>query len=289
MGPAVARDHEPFFHAVVRHPDDDSLRLRLAEALDGDSRYPSWSDFIRRHVRLADLGSVLDQPGGFALLQEAKSLWQSSGSAWIPYIWNGLELPPPRYEHYHRGMLELLEAPDNRIVEAGDELFRLTPIRHVNVLSLERYSLSEVIGSLAGRGIRSLSLQSLDVTGAQVRDLDWSAVSSIRWLSLAGNDALTREDVAALVRSLHANVPELVFVDFDGMHADPREPLLYDQDAAVGSRLPDWARELEDSGVIPWLHPEVSGGRAALMDRLLLGVARNGHAGAGRPEPVPPM
>lgn len=271
MGPGIALEwnYERLLQAIVKDPDNDGLRLRFAQELDKDPRTRAQAEFIRIQLRMADLSQALDTPDGFGLLRHARNLWQEHGAHWVHPLWRKLELPVPQYGHYHRGLLELLDAPGFRIVKAGEEIFRWAPIRHVNVRSLGEHTLSEVCHCLRGSNLRSLSIECLNLTGPQVKDVDWAELSTLRWLSIAGNGELTREDVSGLVRDWRVALPRLKFVNFDGIEADPRERLLYDQDVATGSILEQWAAGLQGDTPVAWLRPQVTGGRAALVDRFI--------------------
>lgn len=273
LTPATAREERPLesiLRQIIQDPDGDRLRLRFADTAALIPELRPWSEFIRIQLQQTSLAASLDTPAGFALLRRARTLWAEYGSRWVHPLWQQLNLGKPQFAHFHRGFLELVEAPDFRIVEAGEQILASGPVRHVNVTSLDRYELGQVVAAIGGQQVRSLSLECLSLTGGQLRQTDWSRLPGLRWISLAGNDSLGQEDFARLAEVWRKYLPELTHVNFDGCGADPCERLLYDQDAVAGSRQPDWARQMETGEPLRWLHPRVIHGRPAMVDRMLL-------------------
>jgi uncharacterized protein (TIGR02996 family) len=148
-------EREALLKAVCDNPDDDTPRLVLADWLDENGE-PERAEFIRLQIEIAAL------PDGKTKQKKQareKKLLAAHGEEWtepLKEFESGYFGEPFRFA---RGFIESIGLDDETLIERGEELFALAPIREVRFGELEEY---EDIAKCK----HLLRLSTLDLTGS---------------------------------------------------------------------------------------------------------------------------
>jgi uncharacterized protein (TIGR02996 family) len=139
----------PFLRALLAQPDDDTLRLAMADWLD-ENDDPARAEFIRVQIELAR--GVEDRERRIALEKQQAKLLVAHEREWARPLLEALEgqedesggwsFPRAKYEAryadvwwgccaFRRGMAEYFHLPAPVINRHGEKLARLTPVREL--------------------------------------------------------------------------------------------------------------------------------------------------------------
>jgi uncharacterized protein (TIGR02996 family) len=135
----------PFLQALLANPDDDTLRLALADWLDENDQ-PARAEFIRVQVELARGVAELDRRRHLELRQ--RDLLLTHEADWVQPLAEVLDCPPGTWGGwvFRRGFVEYFHLPATVVNRHGERLTQLTPVRELflrpcnsgNVLALCR-------------------------------------------------------------------------------------------------------------------------------------------------------
>ena len=175
----------PFLPALLAEPDDDTLRLALADWLDENGQ-PARAEFIRVQIALAR--GVADPDSRWDLDRRQRDLLGAHDAEWVaplaavlgyrPGEWNGWA--------FRRGFVEYFRLPASALVSCGARLARLTPIRELHVDADPFGNLRDLWRQPWLRSVTHLSGVHLDwwsapamldspyLTGLRVLDSRWS-------------------------------------------------------------------------------------------------------------------
>ena len=120
----------PFLRALLAQPDDDTLRLAMADWLD-ENDDPARAEFIRLQVELAS--GVEDRDRRFELELRQRELLLAHEGEWVRPLAEVLECPPGTWGGwvFRRGFVEYFHLPAAVANRCGEKLARLTPIREL--------------------------------------------------------------------------------------------------------------------------------------------------------------
>jgi uncharacterized protein (TIGR02996 family) len=139
---------EAFLRDIQEHPDEDAPRLIYADWLDdrGGPGDAARAEFIRVQCELPRLPVGTSDERRAVLRARAHQLlrehWEDWGRPLARLLghqksWSVVVAP----HHFQRGFLETLRVPTQLFLSCAEELFRLTPLRHLQL---------EGAGALAG-------------------------------------------------------------------------------------------------------------------------------------------
>ncbi|MFO0825605.1 MAG: TIGR02996 domain-containing protein [Gemmataceae bacterium] len=122
----------PFLKALLAEPDDDTLRLALADWLDENDQAPR-AEFIRVQIELTR--GVEDHECRCALEARQRDLLIAHDTEWIRPLADVLECEPGEWGGwvFRRGFVEYFRLSGNRLPLCGKRLAELTPIRQLNL------------------------------------------------------------------------------------------------------------------------------------------------------------
>jgi len=120
----------PFLKALLAQPDDDTLRLALADWLDENGQ-PARAEFIRIQVELAR--GVEDRDRRRALELRQRDLLIAHEGEWVKPLAEVLECPPGKWGGwvFRRGFVEYFHLSASVVNKHGEKLARLTPVREL--------------------------------------------------------------------------------------------------------------------------------------------------------------
>jgi uncharacterized protein (TIGR02996 family) len=221
-------DADAFLRAIIDNPDDDTPRLVYADWLD-ENGDPERAEFIRVQIALAR------EPHGHqarqALIARNESLLRHHRVEWTPRPASGMDVA------FHRGFVEEVGAEARAFVAEADELFRLAPVRHVQLrwtseLPYERAQLMQAVagiphlarlrtlglrgGYIGSDGVRALAvehlgcLDSLDLYDCRVGMRGVRALVEAPWFAgLASLDLRYNDINAAALHALGVRLNDL--------------------------------------------------------------------------------
>lgn len=254
---------------VLVRPEDDTARLAYALALpEGDPR----RRFILVQLQLAHIlsheGNADDWSRAEACRSESQALIAQHGEEWAAPLRERVpkrlvQTPGERRGVVHdesvgfaRGLVEKLTLPPRLFVEHAEELFRRTPLLHLQLGETEGLDAFWSCPHL-GR-IRALSLANLPIGAAGMRALVASPyLRELRWLSVYGCK-IGVEGLEILCSA--STLPSLRWVSLGANgFTDPQEsPGSVDGDWIYDWQQSDFGRELEKKhGRKEWLHFKV--------------------------------
>ena len=120
----------PFLQALLAEPDDDTLRLALADWLDENDQ-PARAEFIRVQVELAH--SAPDPDRWQFLDQRQNELLLAHGGEWVAPLGFDAGAIHSRLE-FRRGFVECFRLSVGVLIRDGARLARLTPVRELHVV-----------------------------------------------------------------------------------------------------------------------------------------------------------
>lgn len=141
----------PFLPALLADPDDDTLRLALADWLDehdddpgpagradsspgaGPGSRAARAEFIRVQIALARGAS--DPDSRWYLDRRQSALLSAHDAEWVAPLEAVLGVRPGEWSGwaFRRGFVEYFHLPVNTLVNCGAQLARLTPVRELNL------------------------------------------------------------------------------------------------------------------------------------------------------------
>ncbi|MFQ3649125.1 MAG: TIGR02996 domain-containing protein [Gemmataceae bacterium] len=225
---------------VIENPDEDAPRLVMADWLEeyGDQVAQDRARFIRLQVRRAQLSDY--SPEAWACRSEELRLLRRHRLAWLTRLDRFVSKAT-----FQRGFAESLVLGVAQFVKNADTLFRLTPVRQLQLLRLAQTKLTMPdlaavpgLNRLRGLSLRHSNLgdervaellqvlplahlESLDLSGCNlgVRSLDRLAklpLPRLRSLTLANNNILDRaERVVQVVAGRPLQTLHLGFTSLD--------------------------------------------------------------------------
>jgi uncharacterized protein (TIGR02996 family) len=149
QGEVTMREEDAFVHTIIKAPDDDGTRLVFADWLE-ERGEPERAELIRVECQLERL--LANSPNRYALECRARQLLRFSDGVFLfaRHLSATLEARdrellsahgtqwarPVRalVDHFgfRRGFVEEVGIRGPAFLDAGEELFRLAPVRHVN-------------------------------------------------------------------------------------------------------------------------------------------------------------
>lgn len=133
----------PFLQALLAEPDDDTLRLAMADWLDEHDQ-PARAEFIRVQIALARGVAIRDRRCELELRQ--RDLLVAHDTEWVAPLAQVLECKPGQWGGwvFRRGFVEYFRLPAHTLVSCGARLVRLTPVRELNLLDCDSGSLQDL-------------------------------------------------------------------------------------------------------------------------------------------------
>lgn len=185
---------------IVAHPDDDAPRLILADWLDdhGDEHTAARAEFIRLQIersRLPKSDSRIPD-----LQNRERELLQKHEKAWLGKL---ADLVTDAY--WERGFVQRLKLGVRQFMENADELFRLAPILHLQLLRISqtKMSMSELAGCPHFARLRGLTLPGSSIGDEKLAVLLGEAnLENIETLVLSGAEAASKTLQALATASL---------------------------------------------------------------------------------------
>ena len=122
----------PFLKALLAEPDDDTLRLALADWLDENEQSPR-AEFIRVQIELAT--GVADRERRCALEARQRDLLIAHETEWVQPLAKVLKCQPGKWGGwvFRRGFVEYFRLSGDRLLCCAQRLAELTPIRQINM------------------------------------------------------------------------------------------------------------------------------------------------------------
>ena len=146
----------PFLPALLADPDDDTLRLAMADWLDEHDQ-PARAEFIRVQVALAR--GVSDPDSRWYLGRRQRDLLAAHDAEWVAPLAEVLGLRVGEWSGwaFRRGFVEYFHLPVLTLVNRGAQLARLTPVRELNVGDDPGWHLGELLQQPWLRSVTHLS------------------------------------------------------------------------------------------------------------------------------------
>ena len=119
-----------FLQALLAEPDDDTLRLAMADWLDENDQ-PERAEFIRVQIELAR--GVSDRAHLRELELRQRDLLIAHDKEWVAPLARVLQCKPGQWGGwvFRRGFAEYFNLPARVINKRGGELAKLTPVREL--------------------------------------------------------------------------------------------------------------------------------------------------------------
>ncbi len=172
----------PFLQALLAEPDDDTLRLALADWLD-ENEQPARADFVRVQIEMAR--GVSDRDRRRRLEARQRDLLVAHDAEWVAPLAQVLRRKPGQWGGwvFRRGFVEYFNLPAAVLVAHGERLAALTPVRE---LFLRPCRSEDVIALCRKRWLTSVThlyLEGVALTaGAQRAMLDCPHLANLRLL-----------------------------------------------------------------------------------------------------------
>jgi uncharacterized protein (TIGR02996 family) len=187
----------PFLRALLAQPDDDTLRLAMADWLDENGQ-PARAEFIRVQVELA--AGVSDTTRRRELERRQRDLLVFHETEWVsplarvlgckPGVWGGWV--------FRRGFVEYFHLPGSAVNRRGHLLARLTPVRELFLRPVTPQSVSALVKHPWGSGLTHLYLDGLRLTNTVALTLIHSVYFHQLKVLRLGPDGTTEPIGAAL-------------------------------------------------------------------------------------------
>lgn len=119
-----------FLKALLADPEDDTLRLALADWLDENDQ-PARAEFVRVQIELAR--GVTDRDRLRHLELRQRDLLMAHDAEWVAPLAQVLKCKPGRWGGwvFRRGFVEYFNLPATVINKHGAKLAKLTPVREL--------------------------------------------------------------------------------------------------------------------------------------------------------------
>lgn len=120
----------PFLQALLAEPDDDTLRLAMADWLD-ENEQPGRAEFVRVQVELAR--GVSDRARRRELELRQRDLLVAHDREWTQPLADVMTLKPGAWGGwvFRRGFVEYFRLSPYTLVNYGSQLAKLTPVREL--------------------------------------------------------------------------------------------------------------------------------------------------------------
>jgi uncharacterized protein (TIGR02996 family) len=120
----------PFLQALLAEPDDDTLRLAMADWLDENGQ-PGRAEFVRVQIELARGAPDRDRRRALELRQ--RDLLVAHDAEWVAPLARVLGLKKGQWGGwvFRRGFVEYFNLPAAVVNKHGHKLARLTPVREL--------------------------------------------------------------------------------------------------------------------------------------------------------------
>lgn len=152
----------PFLQALLADPEDDTLRLAMADWFDENDQ-PARAEFVRAQIELAR--GVPDRARRRELELRQRDLLMAHDREWVAPLAAVLRCAPGQWGGwvFRRGFVEYFNLPAMVVNKHGDRLARLTPVRE---LFLRPCSPGSAFALCRNRPwVRSVTRLYLDVNG----------------------------------------------------------------------------------------------------------------------------
>jgi uncharacterized protein (TIGR02996 family) len=221
----------PSMAAIVTDPDDEQARLAYARAVAATD--PARAEFIEVQLQLAELRKAGLRPPGWEELGSREYMLRLKHAA----HWATDLLPLVDACHFWRGFVEEVTLPAARFLASAPELYRRTPILHLNLKDVRAVA-SELFASPHLARIRSLRMSNNEFGDEEATLIAESTqLGNLEWLDIRSNK-IGRAGLEALAAS--QRLPKLGYVDFAWNATDdptPRHADEYDYDSDVAKEL----------------------------------------------------
>lgn len=159
-------DLDALLEAIAANPSDDSPRW-LAARLYEEQGDPDRSRFIRLQIQLARLTDGVDSPEWLPMVEESERLLAQHRDRWNAPYDRDLFLGHLQYD---RGFIELAGVEAHRVLDLTyrRDLFRRLPLRHLDLVHLERRLVPAIVrlpelASMVSLGLDDAGLEDDDV------------------------------------------------------------------------------------------------------------------------------
>jgi uncharacterized protein (TIGR02996 family) len=202
----------PFLRALLAQPDDDTLRLALADWLD-ENGDPARAEFVRVQVELAR--GVEERERRNALEKRQAELLIEHEREWVQPFAEVLDCKPGEWGGwvFRRGFVEYFHLPAAQVNRHGEKLARLTPVRELFLRPCTSMNVVALCKKPWLRSVTSLYMSAARLNANAVKAL----IACPHFESLRKLDVVAGEDVSEetakdyykrfgrhLVRSPHA-------------------------------------------------------------------------------------
>jgi uncharacterized protein (TIGR02996 family) len=178
----------PLLRALLAQPDDDTLRLAMADWLDEHDQ-PARAEFIRIQIELAR--GVDDRARRMALELRQRDLLIAHEKEWTSRIVELLDCKPGEWSAavFHRGFIEYFHLPATVINRRGEQLSRLTPVRKLFLRPCNPEHIVTLCKRSWLRSVTDLYVHSARLSYKAVRALiDCPYLDSLRVLDVVAGD-----------------------------------------------------------------------------------------------------
>ncbi len=184
----------PFLRALLAQPDDDTLRLAMADWLDENDQAPR-AEFIRTQCELAQGVEDLERRQHLELRQRA--LLIAHETEWVLPLADVLDCKPGQWGGwvFRRGFAEYFHLPAASINLRGARLVQLTPVRELFLRPCTSANVVSLSKKPWLRTVKALYLRAARLNANAVRAL----IESPYLQSLKLLDAVAGDDVTEAV------------------------------------------------------------------------------------------
>jgi uncharacterized protein (TIGR02996 family) len=180
---------EGFLRAICAEPDDDGPRLVYADWLE-EHRHLDRAEFIRVQCALARLPE--QHPLGTHLKRQEQNLLRQHAPEWLaPFEPWHCDREDWFSFSFHRGFVEQLSVWTEPFLMQTEELFALTPLRHVGFVRLSADECGRLADEPLLLRLRSLYLQIYEMRGGGLdRLLTSPHLANLQRLDIPGTESL---------------------------------------------------------------------------------------------------
>jgi uncharacterized protein (TIGR02996 family) len=202
----------PFLHALLAQPDDDTLRLAVADWFD-ENDDSARAEFIRVQVEIA---RGVEERARLNLLEvRQKELLVVNEARWVESLADALDSRPGEWGGwvFRRGFVEYFHLPAPVVNRHGEKLARLTPVRELFLRPCTSPSLVTLCKKPWLRSVTALYISAARLNANAVKALiACPHFESLRKLDVVAGEDVSEETAKAyykrfgrhLVRSPHA-------------------------------------------------------------------------------------
>jgi uncharacterized protein (TIGR02996 family) len=153
----------PFLQALLADPDDDTLRLAMADWFE-ENDDPERAEFIRVQIELAR--GVPDRDRLRELRLSQRRLLIAHELEWTAPLARALERPRGTWGGwvFRRGFAEYFHLPASLILRCGERLASLTPLRELYLLPASAQQVIELLDRSFVANLTALYLPATELT-----------------------------------------------------------------------------------------------------------------------------